>query len=378
MLFSQPTTRSAPPWSYYPFPLGPSAGGSSETASAGSYSGLSPLGVNQERGMSSRSTRMGRLRLFHVFQRCRACTIYLKGVRATVTMLFPSIAGHMSSQGIVLVEVAIGALSISTRSHIALAVVLASILHHHFPAQGMQMSGSQHPTVLVASRWNEPQPDPAITRIWTYTCDAPVEVPFVPAPEPALMYHQVGSNGRGIPAAGDFVWTQPRIVQGCAHIIHFPPRAHPPFVFWLLHFQARGHVVAASDTAFDWAYIGALAAEAFNEPWFSQGAYGIVLHGRVLSYGEAIGVPPHGTILHLTRTSLQPRAGQSIWDTPADPGCVIPFDYDICRGHRGHLPVYPLMPTGPATSTGSTQPARRESDNTASLSLGHQLQSANP
>ena len=296
-----------------------------------------------------------------------------QGVRATVTMLFPSIAGHMSSQGIVLVEVAIGALSISTRSHIALAVVLASILHHHFPAQGMQMSGSQHPTVLVASRWNEPQPDPAITRIWTYTCDAPVEVPFVPAPEPALMYHQVGSNGRGIPAAGDFVWTQPRIVQGCAHIIHFPPRAHPPFVFWLLHFQARGHVVAASDTAFDWAYIGALAAEAFNEPWFSQGAYGIVLHGRVLSYGEAIGVPPHGTILHLTRTSLQPRAGQSIWDTPADPGCVIPFDYDICRGHRGHLPVYPLMPTGPATSTGSTQPARRESDNTASLSLGHQL-----
>ncbi|CAE7907347.1 unnamed protein product [Symbiodinium necroappetens] len=239
------------------------------------------------------------------------------------------------------------------------------------------MQAAQHCTSFeeaVVSRWNELQRDPAVTRIWTYTCENPVEVPYVAVPDPALMYHQVGSNGRGIPAAGDFVWTQPRVVQGCAHILHIPPRSHPPYVFWLLHFRARGHVVASAEHVFDWSYIGALAAEAFGETWFSQGSFGIVHQGRVLSYGENIGIPPHGTVLHLTRTSLQPRTSQSIWDTPTDASCVVPFDYDICRGQRGGGPVYPVMPANPADTqpSGSAQ-AHRPQERPDEPSIGRLL-----
>ena len=190
--------------------------------------------------------------------------------------------------------------------------------------------------LAVQARSYAPPIEPAISRIWTYSCEAPVEVPFVYTPDLTRMHRQIEGTSRGIPPAGHFVWTSPRIVQGRAHILHFPPRTSPPYVFWLLHYRARGHVIAASDQAFDWALVGALASDAFGEPWFGQGAFGVVQQGRVIQYGEAIGIPPHGAIIHLVRTSLQPRLGYTGWDAPADPGCIIPFDYDICLGsHYG-------------------------------------------
>ena len=90
---------------------------------------------------------------------------------------------------------------------------------------------------------------------------------------------------------------------------------------------------------FDWALIGALAADAFGEAWFSQGSFGVLQQGRVVQYGNAIGIPPHGAIIHLVRTSLQPRLGYTGWDAPADPGGIFPFDYDICLGARGGQPI---------------------------------------
>ena len=86
---------------------------------------------------------------------------------------------------------------------------------------------------------------------------------------------------------------------------------------------------------------GALAAEAFGEPWFGQGMFGVLQQGRVVNFNDAIGIPPHGAVIHLVRTSLQPRAGYSAWDTPADPGCILPFDYDICLGARGSASLTP-------------------------------------
>ena len=297
-----------------------------------------------------------------------------QGVRAAITLPFTRMIGQMTSRGFELAEVAIGTLAYAKRPIITSTFVLFSLIGIHLQALGMQASPPPPQQVQVVSRWNEPQRDPAVTRIWTYTCDEPVEVPYVASPDPALMYHQVGSNGRGIPAAGDFVWTLPRVVQGCAHILHFPPRSHPPYVFWLLHFRARGHVVASAEHVFDWSYIGAVAAEAFGETWFAQGSFGIVHQGRVLGYGDNIGIPPHGTILHLTRTSLQPRTSQSIWDTPADPNCVVPFDYDICRGQRGKGPVYPVMPTTPTSTHAAGQAqASCQAERPAEPSLGRQL-----
>ncbi|CAE7260484.1 unnamed protein product, partial [Symbiodinium sp. KB8] len=256
-----------------------------------------------------------------------------QGVRATVTLPFTTTIGHMTTNGLVLQEVAIGAIAGASRLRIAGVVLVAWWLGSFHSVAAMQNTLVPQ-ELAVQPRHYASSPEPTITRIWTYSCEAPVEVPFAITPDLTRMHRQIEGTGRGIPPAGDFVWTSPRIIQGRAHILHFPPRTSPPYVFWLIHYRARGHVIAASDQAFDWALVGALAADAFGEPWFGQG-FGIVQQGRVIQYGEAIGIPPHGAIIHLVRTSLQPRLGYTGWEAPADPGCVFPFDYDICLGARG-------------------------------------------
>ena len=264
-----------------------------------------------------------------------------QGVRATITLPFTRTVGQMTPSGLVLYEVAVGALASASAFRLGWVPLVFSTVLFSQTAVAMQApTGCPAPHDLaVPARQYRSTPEPVVTRIWTYTCDAPVETPFVAAPDLTRMHRQIEGTGRGIPPAGDFVWTSPRVVQGRAHILHFPPRTVPSYVYWLLHYRARGHVVAASDLEFDWALIGALAADAFGETWFSQGAFGIMQQGRVVQYGNAIGIPPHGAIIHLVRTSLQPRLGYTGWDAPADPGCIVPFDYDICLGARGGLPI---------------------------------------
>ena len=261
-----------------------------------------------------------------------------QGVRATVTLPLSRTTGQMTANGLVLYEVALGVLSGAMPPRLRPMIIVLYVLGMAYPATAMQNTLAPQELAVQARNYAVPN-EPAISRIWTYSCDAPVEVPFVYTPDLTRMLRQIEGTGRGIPPHGDFVWTSPRIVQGRAHILHFPPRTSPPYVFWLLHYRARGHVVAASDQAFDWALVGALAADAFGEPWFGQGAFGIVQQNRVIQYGEAIGIPPHGAIIHLVRTSLQPRLGYTGWDAPADAGCILPFDYDICLGARGGPPI---------------------------------------
>ena len=296
-----------------------------------------------------------------------------QGVRATVTLPLPRTAGHMSHSGLTLFELTIGTVAGARALRPVWAFFLLGSLLSWVPAAAMQTPpGLSAPQELaVPSRQQWPNAEPTIARIWTYSCDAPVEVPFVLTPDLTRMHRQIEGTGRGIPPAGDFVWTSPRIVQVRAHILHFPPRTAPPYVYWLLHYRARGHVVAASELAFDWALIGALAADAFGEAWFSQGTFGIVQQGRVIQYGEAIGIPPHGAIIHLVRTSLQPRLGYTGWDAPADPGCVMPFDYDICLSAKGGpaivLDIHDQPRTARAAASSATGVTTPSESDTAQL-----------
>ena len=302
-----------------------------------------------------------------------------QGARATVTLPFTRVAGQMTAQGLVMFELALGTV-VSAGRPLCLAMLLSALGLHILSAGMYNAQGSQQGQELAVSSWGSAVAAvPTIMRIWTYSCNAPVEVPFDSAPNTLLMQQQVARVGRGMPPAGDFAWTLPRIIQGRAHLIHFPPRAAPPYVFWLLHYRARGHVIAASDQAFDWAFVGALATEAFGEPWFQQGAFGIVQQGRVVGYNEAIGIPPHGAIIHLVRTSLQPRLGYTGWEAPADPGCILPFDYDICLGARGERAIEAARADAPARHSEApaqtTQPQRTSEQDPARVGrqLAHQI-----
>ena len=241
-----------------------------------------------------------------------------QGARAVAAEPLTRVTGHVSSQGLVLFEVAIGTslAALRSRASAVTRILLLGLLTCR------QAAGMHHTAVAVRQRATTavqpahvPPDRPETLRIWTYTCASPTDVPFTESPDVAWLSSTVASTNQGIPPAGDYVWTVPRLVQGVAHVLHLPPGTSN-HIFWLLHFRARGHVVAGSLSSFDWSYIGTHAAEAFGEAFFSQGHFGLFINGQLTVYGTHLQAPPQGAILHLVRTSLQPASGASLWGHP--------------------------------------------------------------
>ena len=269
-----------------------------------------------------------------------------QGARAMAAEHLTRVTGHITEQGLVLLEVAIGTIT---------AAISAAAGRPAWPAifglLGLSVAAGMQPSAVavrspssIVNAWQQSIADrPETLRIWTYSCSCPTDVPYGDAPDTRWLSACVATTGRGLPANGEYVWTQPRIVQGVAHILHVPPGS-TSFTFWLLHYQARGHVIAGSVSTFDWGLVGANAAEAFAEGFFSQGHFGLYMQGHFAAYGAQIQLPLPGAILHLVRTSLQPSSSASIWDTPQGPTIVPPFDYDICLGRRGDCAVVPATP----------------------------------
>ncbi|OLP91615.1 hypothetical protein AK812_SmicGene26671 [Symbiodinium microadriaticum] len=212
-----------------------------------------------------------------------------------------------------------------------------------------------------------------VMRVWSFTCECPVDLPYVATPDPARLAAQIRDAGRGMPASGDFAWTTPRVVQDVAHMLHMPSRTVPPFAFWLLHFRAHGHVTAASGSTLDWQVLGLRAAEAFGGNCFSQGHFGVLQGGQLFLYGASLSAPPHGTILHLVRTYVPPRAGPTVWDTPTEPEVVMPFDYDICLSPAGTRAIDLRAAPTTVARQARTDESRPSASNTPELSLGQSL-----
>ncbi|CAE7543125.1 unnamed protein product, partial [Symbiodinium sp. CCMP2592] len=303
------------------------------------------------------------------------------GVRAAITYPFSRVLGHLSAGGLVLTEIAIGSFSraISRRSSLLLGVLLGS-LHVH-PARAMQQdlilrtSSGQHQGHPPA--WGLPRdPAPTICRIWTYTLAAPTVVPYVSTPDPGVMATYVANTARGVTATGDFVWTSPQIVHGVAHLLHVPSGSTASSIFWLLHYRGRAAVMSVPRAVFDWQHVGQTAAEEFGLPFFSQGQFGIWHGGRVIPFGSQLPAPGHGTIITLVRNLPVPAAGFSSWDAPSDAPASFHFDYDLCRGAGGELPLagetcLQVLPSGmsqsPPTPAEAAGPSRTVNE------ISHQL-----
>ena len=291
-----------------------------------------------------------------------------QGVRAVVTTPFPHIAGQMTSHGLVLMEFAAGTASLAWAAALPTRLgLLAGLLLCSVRVAGMQQQQdlavrSASAAASAADPWtgqlSEP---PVILRIWSHTGVRPLDVPYCPMPDPRWMTRCIADSGRGFPPFGDFVWTQPTIIQGVAHMLHVPSRAVPPFSFWLLHYRARGHVVASPAHIFDWAQIGGEARDAFGGTCFSQGSFGIFLQGRIYPSGGHFPVPPHGAVLHLVRTPVFQSTGQTLWDSHQDNTPLPPFDYDICLGSDGTVA---LTASRPPPQQPSVTPASRPANST--------------
>ncbi|OLP89819.1 hypothetical protein AK812_SmicGene28672 [Symbiodinium microadriaticum] len=231
-----------------------------------------------------------------------------QGARGNTAVPLSTVIGHLTAQGLVLMEIAIGSLTSArelTRSHACTSsLLLLAWLPFAWgmqPAQDLAVRNGRR-----ADPWGgAARAAPAFMRIW-----------------------------RGVSSTGEFIWTQPRIVQDVAHILHIPMGAYPTLVFWLLHYRARATVVAAAPGTMDWGLVGQTAHEAFGEGFFARGCFSIQYHSGVIGYGTAV-TPPHGAILHLVRAVTVPQASANIWEPTAEPAYVSHFDYDICMGPRG-------------------------------------------
>ena len=301
-----------------------------------------------------------------------------QGARATAVDSFSRVTGQMTSHGLILFEVAIGTLTASARGHAGALrrVVAILLLCSTVPVQvtGMQTNwefAARGPA--AAAPWGSRPAEPEVMRVWSFTCECPVDLPYVATPDPARLAAQIRDAGRGMPASGDFAWTTPRVVQDVAHMLHMPSRTVPPFAFWLLHFRAHGHVTAASGSTLDWQVLGLRAAEAFGGNCFSQGHFGVLQGGQLFLYGASLSAPPHGTILHLVRTYVPPRAGPTVWDTPTEPEVVMPFDYDICLSPAGTRAIDLRAAPTTVARQARTDESRPSASNTPELSLGQSL-----
>ena len=196
-------------------------------------------------------------------------------------------------------------------------------------------------------------------RIWTYTLAAPVTVPYDPAPDPNRVAQIVSGTHRGVPACGDFIWTSSQLVQGTAHILHFPPGAAPPTSFWLLHYCARAVVVGVHPGPFEWGRLGQQAQDAFGAECFGRGQFGIQFSTRTFVFGQQLQAPPHGAILHLVKLLPAPSANSNAWDTSPDPLPLRTFDYDICMGPHGEVPIVRGVGEAMRRSPADSQPIQR-------------------
>ena len=279
-----------------------------------------------------------------------------QGARATAVAQYTRVIGEIHAQGLVISEIAIGTVAASYAARIGAWPWGLLLFHLCTRVKGMQLAPvpCRDSSPAATSWFPATTTEPTIMRVWSYTGSRPIDLPFSATPDPAWMARQIASTGRGLPPHGDFVWTNPRIVQGVAHLLHLPPRAVPPFSFWLIHFRGRATVIAANGATLDWPYLGGQAAENFGGSWFTQGHFGILLGGQLIHYNSQIAAPPHGAILHLTRLSLQPRSTHSPWETHNEPEFVPSFDYDIC-----------LSPTGETPFSGTGAPHSAQPDVTA-------------
>ena len=283
-----------------------------------------------------------------------------QGARGNTAVPMQTVIGHLTAQGLVLMEIAIGSLTAArelTRSH----ACTRSLLALAWLPLVLSMQTAQD--LAVRARRQDPwggiaRVEPTVMRVWTHTLEAPLTLPFQDVPDVNRLTYCVAFTRRGVVAEGECIWTQPRIVQGVAHILHIPRGVYPTLVFWLLHYRARASVVAAAPGVLDWGHLGQTAHETFGENFFARGGFCLQYHSGIVSYGTAV-TPPHGAILHLVRAVPVPQASANVWDTAAEPAYVSHFDYDICMGPRGEPTLVEGDQTqGQADSTGSRGLAR--------------------
>ena len=168
------------------------------------------------------------------------------------------------------------------------------------------------------------------------------------------MSQAVAGTGRGVVTPGEFAWTQPQEVHGCAHILHFPAGNVPNALYWLLHYCGRAVVVGVHPGPVDWPNLGQQAYDAFGVDCFIRGHFGVQLSNKVVRYGQHLHTPPHGAIVHLVKVPPVPPATNHGWDPPPDPVPLRCFEYDICMGPRGEVPITRLQ--GEAVGRGPAQP----------------------
>ena len=284
-----------------------------------------------------------------------------QGARGYTSMPFPRIFGHLTHQGLVLTEAAIGTLAVIASGGrpflqfppLAILLVVAQLCHR---ATAMQQSQPPWTPVPAQTRssphaWVSAPLQPRCMRVWTHTIEAPVVFDYQPQPNPEYLTRHIAQLGRGVPAVGDFVWTTPTVVQGVAHLLHVPPNSAPPIVYWLLHYRGRAAVVAVPPGHLDWARLAQLAHDHFGADIFRRNAFSIQHQSYVFPYGTNVPMPSHGAILHLVRSIQAPSTSFSTWENVPDTVCMLHFDYDICEGPGGERCLEPDLA---AESSGTT------------------------
>ncbi|CAE7210150.1 unnamed protein product [Symbiodinium sp. CCMP2592] len=266
------------------------------------------------------------------------------GVRAAITYPFSRVTGRLFEGCLELLEHNIGVPSVVAAAALSGRSSWSVLLGLVVSVQAMQNDlalRSATVTAPVHSDWapHRPQLVPSLTRIWTATLAAPTVVSYHECPDPVAMASSVANTARGLAPVGDFVWTTPRVVHGVAHILQVPPCSAPPLTYWLLHFRGRAVVISSPRQNFDWQHIAQVASEEFGHAFFAQGHFAVWHGGRTISFNTQIPAPAHGTIVTLVRTTPASSVGLSAWDTPADLPMTHHFEYDICRGPGGEVPL---------------------------------------
>ena len=297
-----------------------------------------------------------------------------QGARGYTSMPFPRIFGHLTHQGLVLTEAAIGALVAASGGERPLLkvfslAVLLSVARPYPLVSAMQQSTPAWSPVPAQNRpsphaWVSTPLQPRCMRVWTHTIEAPVVFEYQPQPNPEYLTRHISQLGRGVPPVGDFVWTTPTVVQGVTHLLHVPPNSASSMVFWLLHYRGRATVVAVPPGQLDWARLAQLALDSFGADIFRRNAFSIQHQSYVFPFGSNVPMPSHGAILHLVRSIQAPSSSFTTWENVPETIGMLHFDYDICEGPGGERclePDFAADSSGtvwrPASATASTQVA---------------------
>ena len=182
-----------------------------------------------------------------------------QGARGITSEPLTRVLGHLTNSGLALTEVAVG-----TVTGLALGagprwLIVLLCMHSVVGVKAMQQAPATDLSVAVPSNtaaWSDDASPPTCTHVWTHTLAAPIVIPYDPCPCPARMSQAVAGTCRGVVAPGAFTWTVPQVVQGCAHILHFPVGTNPPAVYWLLHYCARAVVIGVHPGPVDWVNLG--------------------------------------------------------------------------------------------------------------------------